>query len=96
MLYCPNKEMFPNKFVETQLPTKGQIFDRTGQRAVCPAGSYTGDESARFASCSTEGAEALARAAEAYAAEVEAAKAAAAKAAAKYHNNPSGNGKAEE
>ena len=66
MILCPTAEMFANKFVETQLPTKGQIFDRTGKRAVSPAGTYTGDDPARIGSSPTEQAEAFARAAEAY------------------------------
>lgn len=58
--------MFPNRFTETALPTKAQIFDRTGQRAVAPNGVYTGDEAAKIGASSTEQAEAFARAAESY------------------------------
>lgn len=58
--------MFPNRFVEVELPTKRQIFSRTGQRAVTPAGMYTDDDPCRFFSSKTESAEAFARAAEAY------------------------------
>lgn len=66
MLYLPNDKMFPNKFIEVQLPTKSQIFARTGQRAVS-GGSYSGeDASVRFASTKTESAEAFARSAESH------------------------------
>jgi len=58
--------MFPNHFTETMLPTKAQIFDRTGQRAVAPNGAYSGDDAVRIGSSSTEKAEAFARTAEAY------------------------------
>lgn len=66
MLYLPNDQMFPNKFVEVELPTKRQIFSRTGQHSVTPAGMYTDDEPCRFFSSKTESAEAFARTAEAY------------------------------
>lgn len=44
MLYIPNDEMLVNKFVDVSLPTKSQIFARTGQHAVNPGGMYTGEE----------------------------------------------------
>lgn len=66
MLYIPDDKMFPNKFVETQLPTKGQIFDRTGKRAVSPAGVYTGDDPANIGRSNTESAEAFVRSAESF------------------------------
>lgn len=56
MLYLPNDEMFANKFVHVELPTKSQIFSRTGQRSVSPAGSYTGDSSANFGKTPSESA----------------------------------------
>lgn len=34
----------PNEFVFVQLPTKREIFGRTGQVAVTPNGVYTGDQ----------------------------------------------------
>lgn len=46
-----------NKFTDVQLPTKQQIFARTGQRAVSPSGSYTGDEGASFGKTPTESAD---------------------------------------
>lgn len=66
MLFLPNDKMFPNKFVEVQLPTKGQIFARTGQRAQC-GGTFSGEDvEVRFASSKTESAERFVRNAEAY------------------------------
>ena len=66
MLYLPNDKMFPNKFVEVQLPSKGQIFARTGQRAQC-GGTFSGEDGeVRFASSKTESAERFARNAEAF------------------------------
>lgn len=59
MLYLPNDEFFVNKFVETKLPTKAQIFSRTGQRSVNPAGAYTGDTGARIGMSPTQTAQAL-------------------------------------
>lgn len=64
MLYLPSDDMWPNKFVKVYLPTKAQIFARTGQRAVSPSGSYTGDDSARFGKTPTMSAEELMSAAE--------------------------------
>lgn len=66
MLYLPNDKMFPNKFVEVELPNKKQIFARTGQVAVNPAGMYSHDEPCRFRSTPTESAAAFVSAAEAY------------------------------
>lgn len=66
MLYLPNDKMFPNKFIEVQIPSKGQIFARTGQRAQC-GGSYTGEDGeARFASSKTQSAERFVRNAESF------------------------------
>lgn len=66
MLYLPNDDFFVNKFVYVELPTKAQIFSRTGQRAVSPSGSYTKDESANFGLNQTQQAESFAKAAESY------------------------------
>lgn len=66
MLFLPDVKMFPNKFVYVELPTKAQIFARTGQRAVSPSGAYTGDESAVIGLNTTQQAERFASAAEAY------------------------------
>lgn len=58
MLYLPNDKMFPNCFVDVELPTKKQIFARTGQVAVNPAGVYSGeDNEVRFSSTPTESAD---------------------------------------
>lgn len=69
MLPLIDEKMFPNRFTETKLPTKAQIFARTGQRAVSPAGSYTGDDAVKIHSTQTESAEEFARAAESFAKE---------------------------
>lgn len=45
-----------NKFVDVELPTKAQIFARTGQHAVSPSGSYTGDDPAIIGRSKTESA----------------------------------------
>lgn len=66
MLYIPKDKMNVNKFVYTKLPTKREIFARTGQVAVSPNGVYTQDESAELHRTTTESAEAFARAAEKY------------------------------
>lgn len=66
MIFLPSDEMFPNKFVETIVPTKGQIFARTGQHAVSPAGSYTGDEGVKHKKTKTESASEFVAAAESY------------------------------
>lgn len=55
MLHClPGMDI--NNFVDVQLPTKGQIFSRTGQHAVSPSGSYTKDDPAVFGRTTTESA----------------------------------------
>lgn len=66
MLYLPDDELFINKFVYVELPTKSQIFSRTGQRAVSPSGAYTKDESVNLGMSPTQEAESFARAAESY------------------------------
>lgn len=63
MIYIP-EEMDINRFVDVVLPTKAQIFARTGQRAVTPAGCYTGDEGVKFNRLPTESAMDMIRAAE--------------------------------
>lgn len=55
-----------NKFVEVLVPTKRQIFARTGQVAVSPSGNFSKDEPIRFGKLPTESAEEFARAADAY------------------------------
>lgn len=64
MLYLPSEKMWPNRFVKVVLPTKAQIFARTGQVAVSPSGSYSGDDPARFGKTPTMSAEELMAAAE--------------------------------
>lgn len=66
MLYLPNDKMWPNKFVHVLLPSKKQIFARTGERSVSPAGSYSGDDPVRIGKTPTQSAEEFARAAEAF------------------------------
>ena len=66
MLPLLNEKFFTNRFVETQLPTKAQIFARTGQRAVNPAGMYTGDEGVRYSRSKTESASQFVSEAESY------------------------------
>lgn len=66
MLFLPDDKMNINKFVDTQLPTKGQIFDRTGKRSVAPNGVYTHDDPALIGRSNTESAECFARDAESY------------------------------
>lgn len=56
MLYLPNDEMFTNTFVHCELPTKAQIFSRTGQRSVAPNGVYTQDKSYMFDKSPTQSA----------------------------------------
>lgn len=63
MLPC-FKKMNINAFVEAKLPTKQQIFARTGGKSVTPSGSYTGDDEAKIARCPTEQAENFVRVAE--------------------------------
>lgn len=58
MLYLPDDKMFPNHFIDVELPTKKQIFARTGQVAVNPAGVYSGEDNAvSFSSTPTESAD---------------------------------------
>lgn len=66
MLYLPTFEMFPNRFVAVELPTKSQIFSRTGKTAVSPAGCFSGEDPCRFGMSTTEAADAFAQAAESY------------------------------
>lgn len=66
MLHIPNPKMWPNKFVKVILPTKAQIFARTGQVAVSPSGSYSGYDPAQFGKTPTMSAEELMDAAESY------------------------------
>ena len=54
MLPLPNDKFWTNKFVKTMLPTKRQIFSRTGQTAVTPNGVYTKDESVHLGRTQTE------------------------------------------
>lgn len=64
MLFLPSDDMWPNKFVLVTLPTKAQIFSRTGKVAVSPSGAYSGEQNARFGKTPTMSAEELLRAAE--------------------------------
>lgn len=66
MLSFFDDALFVNKFVPVQLPTKRQIFARTGQRAVAPGGSYTGDEAVHFKDSPTSGLNRLLNDAEAF------------------------------
>lgn len=66
MLYLPNDDMFVNKFVYCEVPTKAQIFARTGQRAVSASGAYTQDKSYQFGKTPTQSANEFLRDAEAY------------------------------
>lgn len=66
MLYIPNDEMLVNKFVEVRLPSKKQLFARTGQHAVAPGGSYTGDDAVHFKDTPTSGLNRLLNDAEAF------------------------------
>lgn len=66
MLYLPDEKMWPNRFVHVILPTKKQIFARTGERAVSPSGTYTKDDPAYFGKTPTQSAEEFARAAESF------------------------------
>ena len=54
-MYIPNDEMFTNRFVDVQLPTKKQIFARTGQKAVNPSGLYSGEDAVQFRNTKTSG-----------------------------------------
>ena len=64
MLYLPDDEMFVNAFVHCEVPTKAQIFARTGQRAVAPNGLYTQDKSYQVGKTPTQSANEFAREAE--------------------------------
>lgn len=64
MIYLPNDKMDVNAFVYCEVPTKREIFSRTGGAPVTPNGVYTGEESARMNRFPTESAEDLVRAAE--------------------------------
>lgn len=66
MLFLRTDKMWPNKFVFVMLPSKKQIFARTGQRAVSPAGSYSKDDPVSFGKTPTQSAEEFARSAEDY------------------------------
>lgn len=66
MLFLPNDQMFPNVFVDVELPTKKQIFARTGQVAVNPAGVYSGEDNpVAFSSTPTQSADAFVKGIEA-------------------------------
>lgn len=56
MLYLPNDEIFVNAFIHCEVPTKAQIFSRTGQRAVTPNGVFTQDKSYQFGKTNTQSA----------------------------------------
>lgn len=64
MIYIPTDKMWPNKFVHCEVPTKREIFARTGQRAVTPNGVFTGDESANMSKSPTQSAMEFVKAAE--------------------------------
>ena len=66
MLPLPTDKFWTNKFVKTMLPTKRQIFARTGQIAVTPNGVYTKDEPAHLGRTQTESMNEFAKAAESY------------------------------
>lgn len=66
MLYLPDDNMWVNKFTFVELPTKAQIFSRTGQRAVSPSGLYTKDDPADFGKTPTMSAAEFLKDAEAY------------------------------
>lgn len=66
MLAVLDDKFYINRFVETQLPTKAQIFSRTGQRAVNPAGMYTGDDAVKYSHSKTESASQFVRDAESF------------------------------
>lgn len=48
MMYIPNDDMFTNRFVDVALPTKREIFARTGQHAVNAGGLYSGEDAVHF------------------------------------------------
>lgn len=66
MLYLPNSKMHPNKFVHCEVPTKREIFARTGGAAVNPSGIYTGDDPVHMSKMPTESAMEFSLAAENY------------------------------
>lgn len=66
MYYIPKKKMDVNHFVKVLVPSKGQIFARTGKIAVSPAGSYSGEDAARFGKTPTQSAMEFAKAADVY------------------------------
>lgn len=66
MYFLPKDEMNINKFVHSELPSKRQIFYRTGQRSVSPAGSYTGEDSVVIGATPTEQADRFAKNAESF------------------------------
>lgn len=66
MLPLFSDKFWPNKFVKTLLPTKRQIFCRTGQIAVTPNGVYTKDEVAHLGRTQTESMNEFAKTAESY------------------------------
>lgn len=45
-IYKPEQDV--NKFVLVNLPSKREIFQRTGQIAVSPNGVYTGDQPVKY------------------------------------------------
>lgn len=69
--FLPDDKMFTNKFTYTELPSKAQIFSRTGQRSVNPSGSYSGEESVKFGQSKTAQAAEFVQAAENFIAEQE-------------------------
>lgn len=66
MFYIPSKKMDVNRFVEVLVPTKRQIFARTGQVAVSPSGSYSKDDPVKIGMSPTESADDFVRAAESF------------------------------
>lgn len=66
MIFIPDPKLFVNRFIEVVLPTKSQIFSRTGGKAVTPNGVFTGDDPALINRSVTEQAETFAREAESF------------------------------
>lgn len=64
MFLLPSEDFFPNRFQEVMLPTKREIFARTGQVSVSPSGSYSGDDIVKIGLSNTESADSFANAAE--------------------------------
>lgn len=56
MLLVTSDKMWPNRFTLVMLPTKREIFSRTGQRAVTPNGVFTGESSASLDKSTTQSA----------------------------------------